>query len=147
MVRHWHTVLTSDFDFISKFFSRNSKGLPEFSCNEFYPKMERRQHLVLPKQLLVRQGKQQISEKQGTGGGFQGEKVSPGAWSRTQCSELKCEKHLLFHSVYVAPPASQLLPQGTRAELSGKNSHRCSGSRATHPRETPQNTALTCPGH
>lgn len=45
--------------------------------------MERGEHSVLLKQLLVRQGKQQISEKQGTGGGFQAEKellvLVPGA--------------------------------------------------------------------
>lgn len=53
--------------------------------------MERGERLVLLMQLLVSQGKQQISEKQGTGGGFQAEKeLLVLVLGAEQCSELKC---------------------------------------------------------
>ena len=55
----------------------NSRSLPEFSCNnKSYPRTERGKHLVLRAEAVLSliQQKQQISKKQGMGGGFQAEK-------------------------------------------------------------------------
>lgn len=55
----------------------NSGSLPEFSCNnKFYPRMERGKYLALRAEAIhsTIQRKQQVSKKQGTGGGFQVEK-------------------------------------------------------------------------